>query len=541
MNTLWLILEKNANLKNLIFYRYSNCRSFVDKVRITTDAILVNCYAEASKIHKIYTNTHATAIMTDKLKSRIHTFGEYKPPSVLILGIDSISRSNFFRTLVSTSNYLKQKKWINFKAYNKVGYNTFPNVMAMLTGRSLTSIKAFGKPSLLFINTYDLIWKDYQRLGYVTAYAEDLAYMNTFTYTRKGFKEPPTDFYYRPYTIATETLKIIRDYSLIYCAGPESYGERILNIAEDFADTFAKQPNFGLFWMNSFSHDDVNTPARMDEKLTRFLQNLERRGIMNNSIIIFLSDHGARYGRIRHTSTGWLEERLPFLHFWIPENFRKSHKREYLNLQKNSERLTTPYDLYMTLQHILVLSGARYKMRQSVSCRKCTSLFKEVASVRSCGDASIDFEYCACIFYVYFNPNHPLVSEVAKFVLKETRRIMLTKTSSASKCATLEVKRIRSSRIATNYYDSSKNLTFMHIQFETKPRAMLEAIVRLENNNFGTQAYIEGEVHRLDLYKYTSWCVEDEDVKKYCICRWQFSLILRRIREWLGIKGKRFI
>ncbi|GJQ85342.1 hypothetical protein Trydic_g12648 [Trypoxylus dichotomus] len=485
------------------YVKISKCLTFSNKVKITNDAIKVNCYVKKNRARKVYANTHAIALMTDDLKRRKNKFHKANPPSVLIIGIDSVSRLNFARTLPSTSNYLKQWKWINYKAYNKVGYNTFPNIMALLTGLNLKAIKQIADLKLNFLDVYHMIWKDFQRLGYVTAYAEDQADMNTFTFGKKGFKDQPTDFYFRPYTLATETMTIRKEYSLFYCAGPESYGERILNIAKDFTRTFSKQPVFGFFWMNSFSHDNVNTPMRMDDKIKLFFRTLQNNGVMNTTIIIFLSDHGIRQGKIRHTRTGWFEERLPFLHFWIPKTFRDSHKREYKNLQQNSEKLTTPYDIYMTLQHILNLSNLNYIMKPSLSCPKCRSLFSPISSTRSCADALIDTEFCTCMFYKDFDPRHPLVLKVAKFVINETRRSMFTNSNSVTNCAVLEVGHIHYSRIAVNYPYRKKNVTYMVIQFETKPRTVLEATVRLEETEFGPQIYVEGQVHRLDLYKYT--------------------------------------
>lgn len=42
------------------------------------------------------------------------------PISVLMLGIDSISRLNLIRAMPETRTYLKLNKWIEMKGYNKV-------------------------------------------------------------------------------------------------------------------------------------------------------------------------------------------------------------------------------------------------------------------------------------------------------------------------------------------------------------------------------------------------------------------------------------
>ncbi|RYA67319.1 hypothetical protein DD592_27595, partial [Enterobacter cloacae complex sp. 2DZ2F20B] len=54
-----------------------------------------------------------------------------------------------------------------------------------------------------------MIWFDFKKLNYITGYAEDEAWINTFNYKKKGFTEPPTDYYFRPYIQGSEKLKMV--------------------------------------------------------------------------------------------------------------------------------------------------------------------------------------------------------------------------------------------------------------------------------------------------------------------------------------------
>ncbi|CAG9831126.1 unnamed protein product [Diabrotica balteata] len=119
-----------------------------------------------------------------------------------------------------------------------------------------------------------------------------------------------------------------------FCAGPETQGERILNIAKDFSTTFKDQPNFGIFWMNTFSHNYLNSPSRMDQTFKKFMEDLKTEGILDRSMVVLLADHGMRFGRIRQTIQGWYEERLPMNFISLPPWFKEEYPRKYQNFKR---------------------------------------------------------------------------------------------------------------------------------------------------------------------------------------------------------------
>lgn len=464
-----------------------------------------------------YTNVHAAIYVTKEFKQRKLNFDDSLPPSVLLIGIDSMSRLNFIRTLPSTLNYIQSKNWIDYQAFNKVGLNTFPNLISLLTGYSLGDIVNISNPHTDFADNYRMIWNEYRRLGYVTAFAEDMSNINTFNYCKKGFFKQPTDFYFRHYMESVDSLPIEWRDGIIYCSGSESYNERVLNIAKDFASTFRRQPSFGLFWMNSFSHDHFNAPMAVDGKIRKFLEDLERKGIMKNTIIFFLSDHGIRVGDVRVTWTGWVEERLPFLYVWLPTSFKEAYGIQYTNVLENSLRLTTPFDLYMTLQEILTLSELNYDVEPSVSCPECKSLFDKIPEVRSCEEAGIQAAWCMCIPYRQFNPESSLAIAGANFVINETGKIISQSGVDRLKCDRLQLNRVIRSHMSVASDEWYTNKSYMTVLFETSSKMLLEATIQVNDGN--PKFYVTGKISRLDQYRYTSQCVHTELLKTYCHCK----------------------
>lgn len=94
---------------------------------------MVKCKRNSSN-EMVYENVHASVLINDKVKKKMRSWNNTRPLSILLIGIDSISRLNFARSLPKTFRYVEKRKWISLKGYNKMDDNTFPNVMAILTG-----------------------------------------------------------------------------------------------------------------------------------------------------------------------------------------------------------------------------------------------------------------------------------------------------------------------------------------------------------------------------------------------------------------------
>lgn len=481
------------------------------------NTIVVKCRDGYSN-REIYENTHAFVTKKD-VQEKLSNLKNNSSPhlSLLFIGIDSISRLNSIRNLPKTRNFLQQNDWIELKGYNKIGDNTFPNIMAAFTGRNESFAFRNCLPERVGgLDKCNLLWYDYRNAGFITTFIEDEVAMNTFNYYKKGFKNPPTDFYFRPYMIASEKLSVTSRFGMSYCTGPESSGERIFNIIKDFAFTFQNYSNFGVFWMSTFSHNDINTVSGMDQKLLELFQNLTSNNTLNNTIVVFLSDHGVRFGNVRHTSTGWYEERLPFIFFSIPKWFQLKYPVEYGNLRINANRLTSPFDLYMTLQDVLVRSGANYSMVKSEGCPKCQSLFSEIPKQRSCDDAAISLHYCTCTSFTPTDVNNDLVVGAANYILKELDKILLNQKAFTQKCAKYKLNKIMSSSVSKDVNRYKKE--FVIVMLKTKPEAVFEATVSITNGLFSNNFVLEGDISRLDFYSPHSKCVHDAYLKKYCFC-----------------------
>jgi len=117
--------------------------------------------------------------------------------------------------------------------YSRVGDNTYPNVMALLTGQ-LAEERPFGA-----IDLAPFLWKDFSENGYRTLQVED-GFVGNQVFNIKmdetnnpgGFRSSPTDYYFRPLGVAMHADHSLLDWRFLesrMCTGPKLEDVLILN------------------------------------------------------------------------------------------------------------------------------------------------------------------------------------------------------------------------------------------------------------------------------------------------------------------------
>jgi len=391
-----------------------------------------------------------------------------------------------------------------------------PNFVAFLTGLSLDQLKnqCWASPHSNFDNC-PFIWKEYSKLGYVTAYAEDDPRISTFNFQKTGFVSPPTDYYIRPFLMASgRKLPAEKRYSHSVCLGPTPTSEHIFRYTLDFATVFNTTPSFMMSWINNFSHSTNAIPEKTDERVVTFFHQLENTGAFNTTFIIFLSDHGMRFGDIRKTAIGWYEERLPFIYVWVPEWFKQKHPDIYNNLKTNSKRLTSPFDLHLTLREILRLSRqdkASLAVDKCPGCPKCRSLFSEVSEDRACEEAGIADNWCTCYHYRTISTNGKEPKAIALYALSKINEKLKKAGKVAASCAELTLENV----IDLKQKVSKDLQEDFIVMFDTIPGGgTFEATVHRSKGNF----QLKGDVSRINMYGNNAECVDDAELRLYCYC-----------------------
>ncbi|XP_071514959.1 uncharacterized protein [Panulirus ornatus] len=442
--------------------------------------------------------------------------------SVIIFGTDSASRLNMRRHLPKTYKYLTEELGaVDLAGYNKVGDNTFPNLVPVLSG--LSSDELVNHTCIPKKEKFDhchWIWKDFKKKGYVTAFLEDSPWMGLFNYMRNGFVTKPTDYYGRPFFMASEQeIGNSKHGNSNACQGSKLSMKVVQEYSLDMARAFLDTPTFGMYWSASISHDYLNMLRHADLPHLQYLRQLREMGALNHTAIFFMSDHGMRFGSIRSTYVGMLEERLPYVLLYFPPWFRAKYHRALQNLRVNVRRLTANFDLYQTLNDLVFgrFANLTHVTSKPSPRTRGISLFQEIPRSRRCVDAGIPEHFCTCQDTREVTLDDPVLGLTADH-LKATLNQDLAQYPCLHQVVRVVTGRVSGSNKQLSPEDTSSDVRSYLVQAALYPGGvMVEATVRY--NPYPELFQIAGEVSRINEYGNSSSCIHHSILRKFCFCK----------------------
>lgn len=410
---------------------------------------------------------------------------------------------------------------------------------AMLTGiaEKMQPEARRSEPNAEPVDKWRWIFKDFKEKGYATLFSEDDAKFGSFSYRLHGFKEPPSDHYSRPFWL--EALKIKDD----YCLGSQAVHNISLEYLLSFYRGYKEKRKFAIIAIN-ICHDDQNALGYADEDLKSFIKKFDEESFLKNTLLVIFGDHGARFSVQRKTIQGKLEERLPYLSLTAPKWFTEKYPDLYTNLIHNSKVLTTPFDVYATLRHIL--SYPSYPSGITTGQSLLNRIDKEN---RTCENAGVEEHWCPCLNFEEISIDDPWIEKSAEFIISYINNLMFQKHSGLRKlCHQLVLKEIthgyrdmpsgkvqflkkthrdeKCDSCGLSYGKKSVNTlaqnTMYYLQLETSPNdAFYEATVKMKEG----EPSLVGDISRIDAYSDQPHCIMDRFplLRKYCYCLRQRS------------------
>ena len=291
-----------------------------------------------------------------------------------------------------------------------------------------------------FVDGYPLLWYNYEHSGYATLFTEDSPTLGVFNLQLNGFEHEPTDHYMRPFWMAAD-MSPVRHEAAQYCLGDKPNHRYPLNYVRQFFRKYKSVPKLAIMLHTELSHEDNNPAQYMDDDFIELLKYMEQHGHLDNTLLVVMGDHGARYSQLRHTTQGKLEERLPMMSLTFPQSFRTKYPDAIKHLDTNAERLTTPFDVYETLRDVLDMGRTSKPVKYT---DRAVSLLKEVPLNRTCASVGIDTHWCGCLVWDDADENSREVQEAAREVLETINRATEPQRVNCSK---LSLKSVESARL----------------------------------------------------------------------------------------------
>ncbi|KAK7110290.1 hypothetical protein V1264_014187 [Littorina saxatilis] len=515
---------------------------------LQADFFSISCKSESGKnyenVHSAVARNKAVQEHLDRhAAERKKTSSQGLGLSVFMYGFDSMSRMAWLRNLPQTRDYLVHTLGgVELEGYNIVGDGTPAALLPILTGKMEEELPEArrGFPGATPVDGHPWVWKDFSRHGYVTAWAEDMVGVGTFQYRMLGFKEQPTDHNMRPFYLAAE-----KEYSKNekLCLGSTPRHVNFMRWFRNLFDTYRNYPKFFFGFHSELSHGGNNDMQAQDEDVKSFLEGLEESGHLNSTLLILMSDHGARFGHIRATAQGKLEERMPYFSFRFPPWFRRQHPDIMRSLETNVHRLTTPFDVHETFLEVLNYTGSG----QADIKHRGVSIFKEISKDRTCVDAEVTPHWCACLDWENVSQSDRLVVEAARAALATINELTQKQ---RGKCVELAVSNItRGSRYVCTEEDSRaqdkilkywnqynkndfgrfdgmscrKGISYFQVSFITQPGGGHFEAICYHDVTSGTFRINSKEMSRINKYGSQPACIQGSlpHLRPYCYCKEQ--------------------
>lgn len=506
--------------------------SCTNPVYIANDFVYAKCTNRDAQVYDglLYWVDYKSIMKSKNLKNESE-----ENLSVYFYGYDALSNLIARRTMPLTLKYLEDNlEAYTFNGYTKVGDNTWPNLISLLTGNRTEPTSK--------LEEIPFIWNDFSRNGYATLFSED--YPRLFSF--KGFKEKPADHFNNPFFMAADKVKPItnRDVrkvilfmeyknmkvgdSSYLCVGNTPKHKIVIEYYKSFIKTYKNLRKFGFTFNTELGHDYINFYNHADKDSSEFFQWMHQSGHLDNAVLIFYSDHGPRYSEIQNTNIGRVTGMLPIFSMFIPKHIKERYPSVHENLLKNTERLTTAFDVYKTLKDIL--KGKFIQDATTSNAEKGISLFRPIPEKRSCYDANIPEHYCPCYSSQEVDVKSKRVQEMANVVLTKINA-MLQK--HMDKCATLRLKSTLSASLVKSNFERDKSMeerfSIRSYIYSDKQDTRYLLVIQTEPGDakfestvhYGESSGIEvsGDINRINRYGNQSHCMNIKLMRLYCFCK----------------------
>lgn len=349
---------------------------------------------------------------TDELISQYKT-KNFKPLTVVLFVVDSVSRQNFYRNLKNTvqffnkeivNSYLNHFVIYDFLMAHSIEPFTVPNMVPFLYGQSHKKIESelggikLDSPQnskvFLEIQQNYSIWNYYKKKGFVTLAYQDTVndYITKITGRVLDSDHKVCNFW----NLAKQYFNYNEFDSKDLCIGQYLPHKYTLSYLSEYLKNYEGLNRFAYIHIFT-AHEKSGVRIRhADADFTEFFNETLRyyKEIDEDIVFVFTSDHGSSNGDFV-TVQGLAERMHPFTFVISNREYIEKHSF-HKNLRINTERLISRYDWYKSLKHLAITPYGNSSNLEEINTEvNSVSLFlDEISFYRNCNDAGINPAYC---------------------------------------------------------------------------------------------------------------------------------------------------
>lgn len=379
---------------------------------------------------------------SNNITSSHNTTTAGRPPHILLYMQDAVSRPALYRNMKTLRRTIQDitdrgtdlgTHVYEFQRHHTVGGGSIRNLAPMLTGLLLTNIEDHN-------NTYEAwAFEEFRRMGYITIHTNNNCRYNNAHHGSTFARHSPE--HYLPYSmediswfssvfcplpkrdktkipineVQANCARTPQDTAedckpslennmghLLSCLGGRSRSsmmvEHYLKIREDHKED--NVPTFAFMHDFDLHVEDITILNRYDNDKAAIFQMLEKSGVLRDTVIIFISDHG-NHQKITMTNEGAIEYKLPFWYLAVPEEVLSQRGQDTREaLKANQHVLTSHSDVHETM---LDLAGGWgmgdaqwWQQHGHDPYLNGNSVLEALPYNRTCADAGIPALECVC-------------------------------------------------------------------------------------------------------------------------------------------------
>lgn len=319
--------------------------------------------------------------------------------NVILLFFDSLSRNAFKRKMKKTYQWLEslydssvESKYESFQffKYHSIAEHTNPNIIPLFHGVAENNkegenmVSFFKNKGFITGTGFNDCTRDFINI-YTPRYTYFQPYDHEFSYVGcdPNFGHPPDRF-------ALENSAYGFRIKCLYNKLIYSY---VTEYAEQFLDKYSENAKFAAFGSIDAHEITQEVVKYVDQEAVDFLMRIEKKGHLENSVLLIFSDHGAPNHMLNFLPYGKgednrIENFLPFISMVLPKKM-KNFQQIKENLRFNENKFITTFDLEVSLLDII---GEKSKFN-----KEGRNILEKITNEKNCNSFKISINKCQCL------------------------------------------------------------------------------------------------------------------------------------------------